>query len=552
MIGLVGAAMVAFFGIVIGQLQQSPMSILYSDIEPSDGATIIQRLEAEGVQYTASAGGRIISVPRDQVNRMRLMLAGEGLSGNIVGMEIFDREGGFGRTSFELNVNYVRAVEGELARTIQFMQSVSDARVHIVMPERRPFQREASEPTASIIIKSRGGVTPRQARAIQSLAASAVPGLAPDRVTISDTTGRLLSDGRSDSNLATFSNLEEARIAKENMYRDKIQNLLGSRVGMGNVRAEVSLQMNMSRTTTSETAYDPDTQVILSQTTLEQSDRTTEPAGQVSIGNGLPDQGGAGAGASGGSSGNKNQETINYENSKTETVTIREPGEVTQIRVAVLVDGIRTLDEDGNTTAYQDRDATEIEALQQLILTAIPYDEDRGDEVTVQAMRFADPISIDDGLEVFNLFGFSEASLFRLLQLSGLILVSIIVLLTVVRPLINRIIDAIPEAPPPPTQAQLEAAAAAETQAIAGPDGYSVTPDIVAAAAAGDEEAAAVVMAARERGDLPVGDMRIDSRIDVAQVEGRIQESALKKVADIIQTNPDDSTAIIRSWLYAD
>lgn len=553
MLGVVGFGLIAFFMLIIGRWQTSPMTTLYSDLDPANAATIVERLESEQIPYETDAGGRILRVPRDQVDRLRLTLAGEGLTGSVVGKEIFDQDSGFGRTSFELNVNYVRAVEGEIARTIKYLSGVSEARVHIVMPERRPFQREASEPSASIMVRTNGaGLGRREAQAIQSLVATAVPGLSPERVTISDTSGRLLTDGAAErGQLGGFSNMEEARLAKERLYRDKIEQLLVRRVGEGRVRAEVAVTMDNARTTTSQVSYDPDTQVILSQNVIEEESQDGEQVGgQVTMANNLPDAQGLNTNPT--STSSKTQETTNFENSKTETVTVREPGTLTQIRVAVLVDGLRTLDEEGNTAAYEERGEAEIEQLRNLVLTAIPYDEDRGDLVSVASMRFVDPEPFEASEAAFNLFGLNKNDLIEIVTEGGIFVVIILLILLVVRPLVMRIIEAIPDAPPAPDPSQIEDRTM-DTPAIAGPiSGNGITPELMALAASGNEDAALAIRLARESGQLSNETMRTDAKIDVAQVEGRIQESAIKKVADIIRANPEESVAIVRTWLYAD
>ena len=248
----------------------------------------------------------------------------------------------------------------------------------------------------------------------------------------------------------------------------------------------------------------------------------------------------------------KTQETTNFENSKTETVTVREPGTLTQIRVAVLVDGVRTLDGEGNTTGYEERSADEIAQLRDLVLTAIPYDEDRGDLVTVASMRFVDPSPFGSSEAAFSLFGLNKNDLLEIVTQGGIFIVIILLILMVVRPLIMRIIEAIPDAPPPPDPSQLEDRTR-ETPAIVGPSaGGGITPELMALAASGNEDAALAIRLARESGQLSSDGLRTDAKIDVAQVEGRIQESAIKKVADIIKANPDESVAIVRTWLYAD
>lgn len=557
MTGGVLAGVVLFFYVIIGSVNTSSLTTLYTDLDPSAAASISQQLTAENIQHGSDPTGTSITVPSNMVDQLRLRFANEGLSGGVIGKEIFDGESSFGRTSFELNVNYVRAIEGELSRTIKSIRSVSEARVHVVMPERRPFQREESSPSASILLQTSGSLSAGQAQAVQALVASAVPGLSPDRITITDTNGRLLADGAGESEFSNFSDLEEARLAKERIYRNKIEDLIGSVVGRGLVRAEVSISMDMNRTTRSETTFDPDGQVVLSSDTTEETSQEPLPGGQTTVANNIP---GALPGQANDNSADssKIRETTNFENSKTETVIVQEPGRVTQVLVSVLVDHQRTLDATGNTVGTPTpRDPAEIDQIKSLVMTALPPVEDvdgnlvpvSEDNVTVTQMRFIDPTPLVPVEDPFNLIGLDKAFILDIVKYGGTIIVSLLILLLIVRPIVAKVIDSIPE-PAPPVDPALEDHTP-ETPAIAAP-GSPVTAEVMAAAAAGDENAAAAVMAARESGSLVSGQMRTDSKIDIAQVEGRIQESAIKKVAEIIKSNPDESVAIVRTWLYAD
>lgn len=552
------AAVAAFFWMLISSVNTASMVTLYTDLDPAAASSISQQLTADNIQHGSNAASTTITVPSDQVDQLRLRFATEGLAGGVIGKEVFDGESSFGRTSFELNVNYVRAIEGELTRTIKSIRSVREARVHVVMPERRPFQREENSPSASILLQTSGSFDGNQAQAIQALVASAVPGLSADRITITDTSGRLLADGGGKSEFSNFSDLEAARLGKERIYRNKIEDMLGSVVGRSLVRAEVSITMDMNRTTRSQTTFDPDGQVVISSDVTEETSAEPLPGGQATVGNNIPGAQ-AGQGQNDSAETSKTRETTNFELSKTETVTVQEPGRVTQVLVSVLVDHQRTLDATGNTVGTPtERSAAELAQIKALVITALPPVEDASgvltpvaeNNVTVAQMRFVDPTPIEPAEEPFALFGLDKAFLLDLVKYGGLIIVSLLILVLIVRPIVSKVIDAIPEAAPPVDPAALENRAV-ETPAIAAP-GAPLSAELMAAAAAGDENAAAAVLAARDSGALIPNQMRTDSKIDVAQVEGRIQESAIKKVSEIIKSNPEESVAIVRTWLYAD
>lgn len=565
MMGVVGLMAVGFFWAIGGGLQTASMTTLYADLEPSAASSIAQQLDAQNIPYESNATGTLIKVPSDRVDQLRLRFASEGLSGGVVGKEIFDGESSFGRTSFELNINYVRAIEGELSRTIKSIRSINEARVHIVMPERRPFQREENRPSASILLQTSGAIGSNQAQAIQSLVASAVPGLSADRITITDTNGRLLVDGSGDSEFSSFSDLEEARLSKERIYRSKIEELIGSVVGQGLVRAEVSITMDMNRTTTSATSFDPDGQVVLSSNVIEENSQEGKPGGGVTVGSNIPNGQGGSAGSDDSAESSKTSEVTNFENSRTETVTVKEPGEITQIRVSVLVDHNRVLDANGATVGTPTpRPQSEIDQIRSLVLTALPSIGQAADagipgaagnqpvnlaNVTVTQMRFVDPIPIESTMDPLALFGFDKGFVIEMAKYGVFLIMGMLVLFLIVRPLVTRLIDAIPDAPPPvdPTLEDKRV----EMPAISAP-GSPLSAEIMAAAARGDEDASAAVMAARASGSLVADKMGTDSKIDIAQVEGRIQESAIKKVAEIIRSNPEESVAIVRTWLYAE
>src|SRR6266404_6997686 len=192
----VTTALIGFFAFVIMRVTTPQMTTLFTDLSFEDSSGIIKDLERQAIPFELRNDGAIIMVPKDKVTRLRMKLAEGGLpKGGGVGYEIFDKSDALGTTSFVQNINHLRALEGELARTIRAIDRVQAARVHLVMPERPLFSRDKIEPSASIALKVRGALEAQQVRAIRHLVASAVNGLKPQHVSIVDESGRLLADG---------------------------------------------------------------------------------------------------------------------------------------------------------------------------------------------------------------------------------------------------------------------------------------------------------------------------------------------------------------------
>ena len=197
--GAVTLALVGFFTFLILRVTAPEMMPLFTNLTLDDSAGIIKQLDREGVAYELRNNGNVILVPKDRVAKLRMELAQSGLpKGGGIGYEIFDKSDALGTTSFVQNINAVRALEGELERTIRTLDSVQDARVHLVIPERPLFSRDKVEPSASIVLRVRGTLEPGQVRAIRHLVATAVNGLRPQRISIVDETGSLLADGADD------------------------------------------------------------------------------------------------------------------------------------------------------------------------------------------------------------------------------------------------------------------------------------------------------------------------------------------------------------------
>ena len=522
--GLVGVVMIGFFVFLIGRVTTPQMGLLYSNLDISDSSAIVAQLEQANIPFQVRGNGSQIFVPANDVERIRVQVAQEGLpAGGSVGYEIFDRSDTLGTTNFVQNVNLVRALEGELARTIRSFDNIDAARVHLVLPRRELFTRETREPSASVVIKTRGGrrVEPNQVRAIQHLVASATDGLTINRISVVDDAGNLLARAQDDNPDGTASDdtVAEVRLAAENRLRNSIERLLERTVGIGFVRAEVSVDLNYDRITENDEVFDPDGQVVRSTQTVEENsltvDRDDDP---VTVANNLPeaeaDQ--ETSGASSTSQNSRTEETTNFEISKSITTRVREFGAVERLTVAVLVDGARTIGEDG-APVYTPRTQEELQQLAALVRNAVGFDESRGDQVEVVNMRFADievPVFEDDS----GFLGLSKSDYFQIAEILLFMIIAVLVILLVLRPLVGRSIAAM-QPQPEPALPGVEGGAGA----LEGPP-------------------------AAEGPALPVEEE--DPMISLGAVEGQIRASSVRKIGEIIDKHPDEALAILRTWIY--
>ncbi len=534
-IAAVIAATATLFTFIIGRLGETPMALLYGDLEASDAARVVSELERQAIRYRLDAGGTTIFAPADQVPRLRVKLAEQGMpAGGSVGYELFDTTSTFGATSFQQNLNLVRALEGELARTIRSIDTVRAARVHLVLPKREVFSRERPQASASVLLQMHGKVrlTPAQIVAVQHLIASAVPDLAPEKISIVDGHGTLLSErsGGGDAVSMLAAKADDRRRQLESQLRETVDSLLERVIGAGKVRTQVFADMDFDRINTSEEVFDPDGQVVRStQTVAEQGTNEDRDGPQpVSVANNLPDPAGAATGAAGSrSTENRKEETVNYEISKKVINHVRESGVIKRLSVAVLVDGTYGTDGSGATT-YQPRSAAELEQLTALVKGAIGFDGERGDRLEIISMRFVDT---DAGVpaETGWLPAIDAPDIWRFGQYLLLTVLGLFVALFVVRPVLSRAIDVAPtlsgaalSAAGGGTLAVPGAAAAAgQTPALAAPDGHAALPH-------GNEFT------------------------DVAGIEGKVRSSALRQVSEIAEKHPNETLSLVRNWLHSE
>src|SRR6202012_5039134 len=283
----VTAALIGFFAFVIMRVTTPQMTTLFTDLSLDDSSAIIKDLERQAIPYELRDDGALVMVPKDKVTRLRMHLAEGGLpKGGGVGYEIFDKSDALGTTSFVQNINHLRALEGELARTIRSIDRIQDARVHLVLPDRPLFSRDAPEPSASIVLRVRGALEPQRCRAVRPLVAPAVTGLKPQRVSIVDENGQLLADGEAGDSENVIG--DERRAAFEKRLRTQVESIVSSVVGAGRARVQLSADFDYNKITQTSDTFDPEGRVLRSSQTREESSQTTDNNGQVTVNNELP------------------------------------------------------------------------------------------------------------------------------------------------------------------------------------------------------------------------------------------------------------------------
>ena len=529
----VAAALTGFFLYIFGMIAEPPMAILYSGLEAREAGAVIAKLDAISVPYEQRGDGGTILIAADQVSRIRMQLATEGLPSAGVGYEIFDKSDTFGTSTFVQNVNRLRALEGELARTIRSIDSIEAARVHLVIPERQVFAQANQTPSASVVLKTRTRLGNGQVSAVQHLVAAAVAGLAPNDVAIIDERGELLAGRNGDTQNDIALAQEDRASAFEERMRQRVENIVASVVGPGRSRVQVAAEMDFNRVTETSESFDPDSRVIRSSQTVEQNSSEQGPrtAAAVSVATALPGNAQPVQTDNGpNSASTRNEETINYEISKSTKTLVQDAGTVKKLSVAVVVDGTYTTDANGTRT-YAPRSEADMTNITALVRSAVGFNEARGDQVQVTNMRLVEPEAtpVAEGSSE-PLLGIDSTMWFKLAQILILSITALLVFLLVVKPMIRRLTTPMggPET--------------ATTTAIPAAQGAPA----IAQAASPAQPSVTQVSAAPAAAALP----RRESMIDVSQIEGQVRESAVRKIGDVVQAHPEEAMAIVRTWLH--
>jgi len=398
-LGGIAALVIAVVGVASIYLNRPAYETLYVGLERSDVNQIGMVLGEAGIGFDVASDGTTVLVPAGSTAKARMLLAEKGLpTSSNAGYELFDNVGSLGLTSFMQQVTRVRALEGEIARTIQSIQGIKSARVHIVMSERANFRRDEQKPSASVVIRASSADADKAAMSIRHLVAAAVPGLDSERVTVLDAAGNLLASGDDPANSSAARSIGVERTV-ETQIEDNIRRALTAYLGPDNFRASVKADVNTDTRQTEETIFDPESRVERSVQVVRANENSNQKqsATPATVEQNLPD---AGAEATDGpqstSASDRKEEITNYEMNSKRIATVSNGYSVTKMSIAVVVNQQRLAAILGQN-ATPEAIAARVADIQKMVASATGLDEKRGDIINVSAVEFIDGL---DGVQV--------------------------------------------------------------------------------------------------------------------------------------------------------
>jgi flagellar M-ring protein FliF len=437
---LSGALIISGFLVILLWSSKEEYQILFSNLSPDDASLIVERLKEQKIPYEITGGGTVLKVPSRFLYETRLDMASQGLpKGGTIGFEIFDQSK-IGTTEFVQRINYRRALQGELARTISQLKEVEAARVHLVVPKQSIFTSEQERARASVMVKLKSGsrLSKRQVQGIVHLVASSVESLDPSDVTVVDQRGEILSGGSSGNDISSIANSQlEYRQGVERDLEKRIESMLEKVLGPGKAIARVSAIIDFRQVEKKEEQFDPENVAIRSEQRIE----------ETYIGAGGKAEGVPGAmsnlSGAGKAQGGKNQsdtamkknETINYELNRITSRIVEPTGSITRLSVAVLIDGSYEKKEGSEAPVYKPRTQEEMKKYEEIVKKAIGFNQERGDQVEVQNIPFEKVESVEEGGMASSGFDLNIYLPFVRHAVTGLLI--ILFLLFIVRPFVK-------------------------------------------------------------------------------------------------------------------
>lgn len=519
-LALIGLATIATVGAGAYYLSRPEQTVLYTGLDGDDVTRIGSALRDAGIQFDISADGGSVMVSHAQTAKARMLLAEKGLPrGANSGYELFDELGSLGLTSFMQEVTRVRALEGELARTIQLMKGIRAARVHIVLPEKGSFRRDQQPPSASVVIRSDVPDDVRTADAIRHLVAAGVPGMEASKVTVLDTSGGILAAGK-DPTKASAGQLASLETAVSNRIQENIRKTLTPYLGLDNFQVSVAAELNTDRKMIAETIFDPDSRIERSVRTIRENEnaQNSSVSAPTTVEQNLPEEDVSSENGERSSEENeRREETVNYEISSKRIETSQDGYKVDRLSIAVLVDKARLAQSLGGepTQAQIQEQLTEIEAL---VASSAGVESTRGDHVKVSVVDFVDGGKALEPIPPISITEYLLRQSGNIINALAILTVSMLVIWFGLRPAVAALV-------PQVSQPQVEMAelgmlpegAEVEQETYDGEQAFLVPPDH--------------------------SDMLQD-------LNSKRNQSALRKLESLLEYNEEQSAAILRQWLY--
>lgn len=508
-IGIFVVVTMVLIGFIIFVFNEPSFSTLYTNIAQEDASQVIDYLNSQKIAYKIEDNGQTIKVPNEKVYETRLALAGKGIpSSGIIGYEIFDKTT-VGMSEFMQKLNFKRALEGELARTIMQLEEVGEARVHIVFPQKSIFKEEEKEPTASVVLKlkNNSGLSKNNILSITNLVSSSVEGLKPGKVTILDTKGKLLSKEFEEGPLAFASNKQyEIKQTIENYLVSKAQTMLDNVLGYGNSMVQVNADLDFSQVEKTMELYDPESQVAISEQSLSAQNNGNVSGDSTTAAN--------------------ESSTTNYEISKTIQKVIEGSGNIKKLSVAAVINGIpKTVKKgDKTTTVFEERSEEQLRKLEDIIKNAVGVDLNRRDQFSIVSI----PFEMQNSEEVSE----QKASPFDDIQKWSnfiLIFAAVGAAMFVMKGLLSRLKN--------------------EKILIGTMGGYDGDADLPELSANPEIETSNKPVPVKRRKKTPMSVGDIEDEITDEAAQKLVQQ---EKILNYVAKNPAEAAKLINTWLHED
>lgn len=500
---------------------QADYVVLYSDLEPADSAAVIEKLKSQKIKYEVRGDGRTVAIsPPEVVHELRISLASEGVpKGGVVGFEIFEATN-LGTTTFQEKIKFMRAIQGELERTISALQGVSSARVHITQPEKTVFAKNGSVPTASVLLKLRPGtkLEKKQIKGITNLVAGSVEGLKVENVSIVDVYGNLLNEKEDEEGLSIEATRLTYQREIERGYAKHIEEMLAKVLGPEKVIARVNAELDFSQSEREEESYDTGGQVLRSERTVEEGSSESQRGGVPGVAANLSNDANLIAATKGADSNSRRESVKNFEVSRAVSKTSSPRGKLMRLSVAVLVDG--TYDKPAATAdpkaaaaapvaaTFKPLDSEVVAQIEGIVRSAVGFDAARGDTVTVENIPFH--VSDTNFVEEMNKKEMMDTILLWIFR-AGPVVFILLFFLIVVRPLVKFLIT--------PTEAEV---------------------DLTRLLPTGIEELEQELESERSKASVP----SFEPAVDLEQLEELMKENSR-----IVKESPQQAALLIRYWL---